>query len=1345
MEKDSFWLGRAFIESFNVSSHGAIIFINGKIAAINKKGMEILEIEKEEEIVGKNWIDFIHIDSMKDIEKMLKMLKEKDATSSSLKCKIIGKNGKEIEVFLFFLGARYRDREVVMIVFQDISKEKKEKKKMQEIVHNLKERLKELSCLYSIETISRKDISLDEILQEIVEIIPDSLQHAELAYSRIVLKNREYCSRKYMETKWRKATDIIINGKKEGIVEIGYLEETPPADNGPFLKEEIDLLNHVAMKIADIVEYRETREELQKSKEYFQALVRESSDIIMVIDENTVVEYISPSIKKILGFSPEEVVGKKALEFVCSEDLQIAMEKLQEIFKNPNKVVSARFRVIHKNGEWRFMDVKGRNLLEDPIVRGIVVNINDITELVEKEKALKKSEEKIRLLLNATHDFIILAAEDGTIVDLNEAMARHFGGKREELIGTNLKSFIPPDVYEKRFAKALEVKHTKKPVQFIDEQRGRWFDNRFYPIFDENGNVTQIAAFIHDITELVEKEREIEENERKLRALINATHDLVLLVKPDGTIVDLNQAMAKAMGGKSREEFIGKSIWDYKDIIPPDVFENKVKKALEVIRTKKPVRFIDKPKKWFDNRYYPIIDENGEVVQVAMFSMDITEIKEMEERFRQVAENINEWIWEVDANGLYTYSSPAVEKILGYKPEEIVGKKHFYDLFHPEDKEKLKKEAFKIFENKKPFREFLNRNLHKNGEERWLLTSGVPVIDEKGNLIGYRGLDLDITEKKKAADALIKSEEKFRILAENSPSAIFINKGRRLVYVNKKGEELTGYSRKELCSPDFDLLNLIAPEDREKIRKLFMRKQKTTSYECQLVDKKGRKRDIIVNTTEIPYENEKAILGIITDITELKKAQKEVRKLKEYLESIIENANVWLDVLDENGNVIIWNRAAEEISGYTKEEVVGHAKIWEWLYPDEEYRKKIFEKAMAIIKKGEVVEDFETVIRTKSGENKIISWFSRNLVDENGKVVGSVALGRDVTEHRKAEKMMRTLINATHDLMLLAELDGTILDLNEAMAKSLGGKREEIIGTNLRKYLPPDIFEKRTAKVREMQRTKKPVHFVDTRNGRWFDNRFYPVFDEKGEVHQVAVFTYEITEQRKMEEKLMQQEKLASLGRLAAMVAHELNTPLANIAITAEYLASKLDDEYKEELMTIKREVENASKVIRDVLNFSRMQRIEKREVDIKHIVEKAIEKVKKICATDDIIFQNRVPPYKVLGDEQRLLECFINVIKNAVMAKDEKKKSHYVIVDAVEGKDNIEIKIKDNGVGMNVKVQKEALKPFFTTRPLGEGTGLGLFIANWIVEKHGGKIEIKSKEGEGTEVSISLPKEEIE
>jgi diguanylate cyclase (GGDEF)-like protein/PAS domain S-box-containing protein len=145
----------------------------------------------------------------------------------------------------------------------------------------------------------------------------------------------------------------------------------------------------------------------------------------------------------------------------------------------------------------------------------------------------------------------------------------------------------------------------------------------------------------------------------------------------------------------------------------------------------------------------------------------VAELVESEQRFQDIAENANEWIWEVDSEGRYTYASPVVERILGYRSEEVMDK-HFYDLFHPDDREAVKKAAFEAFAARQPFQNFVNRNIHKDGTSVWLSTSGIPVIGPAGELLGYRGADSVINDESSVTDRLtgLLNREGFMLLGE---------------------------------------------------------------------------------------------------------------------------------------------------------------------------------------------------------------------------------------------------------------------------------------------------------------------------------------------------------------------------------------------------------------------------------------------------------------------------------------------------------------------------------------------------------------------------------------------------
>jgi diguanylate cyclase (GGDEF)-like protein/PAS domain S-box-containing protein len=263
-------------------------------------------------------------------------------------------------------------------------------------------------------------------------------------------------------------------------------------------------------------------------------------------------------------------------------------------------------------------------------------------------------------------------------------------------------------------------------------------------------------------------------------------------------------------------------------------------------------------------------------------SAALDELLNNKKRFEDIAENTLEWLWEIDKDGKYTYASPAVEKILGFKPGEVLNR-HFYDLFHPEEREELKTKAFDQFRRKDPFREFINRNLHKNGKTVWISTSGVPVLDEKGNILGYRGADTDITERTELIEALRESEENCRLVTQSATYALtLIDGGKNIVLWNKAGENMFGYSADELIGKP---LTILIPErfreaHAKGMKEYFLRENSRFmghDYEITGLRKDGSEFPIEISFAVGERRGEKYFTGIIRDITERKKLEKKLR------------------------------------------------------------------------------------------------------------------------------------------------------------------------------------------------------------------------------------------------------------------------------------------------------------------------------------------------------------------------------------------------------------------------------------------------------------------------------------
>jgi PAS domain S-box-containing protein len=282
---------------------------------------------------------------------------------------------------------------------------------------------------------------------------------------------------------------------------------------------------------------------------------------------------------------------------------------------------------------------------------------------------------------------------------------------------------------------------------------------------------------------------------------------------------------------------------------------------------------------------------------------------------------------------------------------------------------------------------------------------------------------------------------------------------------------------------------------------------------------------------------EKKVLDLKEANKGLREKEEKIYKLQQFQKNIIDNTNIWINMLDNKENITVWNKVAEKISGYSAQEVIGHNKIWEWLYPDEEYRKEITRKAVAIIEKGEAEEDSETTIRCKDGKVKIISWNSRNLTDSQGEIIGSISIGRDITEYKQVEQAMlenekryRELFIHMSSGVIIYEAKGNgrdfiIKNINPAAEKIDKLKKEDVLGKSILKVFSGvkhfDLFKA----LQKIYKTGKPQRltislYKDQRIVGWRENYIYRL--PSGEI--VAVYD-DITDRRLAEKELKDSEE----------------------------------------------------------------------------------------------------------------------------------------------------------------------------------------------------------------------------
>ncbi len=380
-----------------------------------------------------------------------------------------------------------------------------------------------------------------------------------------------------------------------------------------------------------------------------------------------------------------------------------------------------------------------------------------------------------------------------------------------------------------------------------------------------------------------------------------------------------------------------------------------------------------------------------------------------EERFRQVAEIAGEFIWETDSTGIYTYVNKIIERILGYSPNEVIGKMHFYDFFEPEIAEGVKAIALKGFSEKTGIRNFENSNLHKHGHTVILSTTGMPILDEEDNLLGYRGVDTDITEQKKAELALRESEERFRNLYSNMGEGVCLQKlvfdpvGRvvdyKIVGVNHKYESILNLKEEDVVG------KLGSEVYGTSIPPFLFKYQNVVStgipYTFESFYAPMNKHFMI---SVSPWDKD-GFATIFADITDRIQAEDILRKERLTLRTLIDHIPDAIYVKDAECRKVITNPADLEIIGAISEaEILGKTDLE--IFPGEAGQRWHTDD-VAVINTGQPVLNHEGDFIDAKGNHRWHLTSKIPLTDEMGVVTGLVGIGHDITNRIIAEEQIK--------------------------------------------------------------------------------------------------------------------------------------------------------------------------------------------------------------------------------------------------------------------------------------------------------------------------------------------------
>lgn len=400
---------------------------------------------------------------------------------------------------------------------------------------------------------------------------------------------------------------------------------------------------------------------------------------------------------------------------------------------------------------------------------------------MQEESNHEELKEKISFLerlVNTTRDVIYALDIDGNIEYLNDAWNRVTGYSKSEWLGKSFAGLLHPEDLQYIQGQFENVVYSKmqRTVEGRYKHKSGLYRLGEYTITPEldNDEVVSVVGIARDITERKQTENAARKSGEILETVTRNIEEVIYVMPSDYASVVYVSPGIQNLYGVSQEDLSGDPMSWTRYINPDDMqritsdLKQQEDNAIEGHQSQEfRVNHPERGEIWVSSLVYPVEAKTGNVVGI---STDITErkcaenaLRQSEKRFQEVAENSREFIWEVDVNGLYTYASPVAGEVFGYTPDEIVGKKHFFDFFHHEDREALRQAAFEVFAKKEAFLGFVNRNVDVNGNTVWLSTSGVPLLNGEGELLGYRGADVDITERKEAESRLSQVQRIARI------------------------------------------------------------------------------------------------------------------------------------------------------------------------------------------------------------------------------------------------------------------------------------------------------------------------------------------------------------------------------------------------------------------------------------------------------------------------------------------------------------------------------------------------------------------------------------------------------
>jgi PAS domain S-box-containing protein len=759
----------------------------------------------------------------------------------------------------------------------------------------------------------------------------------------------------------------------------------------------------------------------------------------------------------------------------------------------------------------------------------------------------KPSIDILNFLIDNHPEAMAISDLNGKILAINEKLAQIFGKSKEELIGTLGYDNIEAEAGKRRRKLIEKVIKTKKPMELIDKERGRWWKAIFQPIIDKDGNVIKIAYYIQDISEKKEseiklkiKEIELEDTYLKLSTITENINVGLYYTDVNGNFLWANKKAAEIVG-RTRKEMIGKNgkyLLDKKTISKKDYL--KALKILTLVKLGKkagPEKFKILQKDGVEKiieiqaQKIKLHDENvivGIVNDITKSKKAERKVKDSEEKFRMLSDQSLMGLGIIQEDNI-KYANETITQITGYSIDEMYseGTKILAKIILPEDlsfvQEQLQK---KLAGDKDVIKSYSIRIITKTGELKWVRVYSKTIKFEGKNadFITF----IDITDKKE-------SEEKLNLLSsavkQSTEGLAVSDMDGILIFVNKAFAAMHGYNSEELIGKHLSIFHSLEQMPSVEIANKMIKEKGSFKGEINHIKRNGKTFPTYMQNSLLRDDDGKPIgmIGTLRDITEIKTSEELLRNSEEKLRNIIHHSDNLYYIHDTKHKITYVSPQSKKIFGYNQEEM----KIkWTSLTTDNPINKIAFEFTEKAINTGIKQKPYIIEAKRKNGERILLRVNESPLKDENGQVIGITGVLSDITELKKAESeiirrknYLQNVIDSTSEIIITIDSNHKIKTWNKSAEKIIGYNKKDVINKNI---LEIDLFEY-TDEIKNFMESilNKKVKSLNQINIKTnYDSKITLsvspsiIKDDFDNVKEIILICRDITQQLKIKEKL---------------------------------------------------------------------------------------------------------------------------------------------------------------------------------------------------------------------------------